>query len=187
MIIELERAISPSSMHEIEACGLCGEDFRPESIVASVMGDEREHIGWACPPCIGMMGRRNSKRFPTMEEYEAAKRLYPTPIWESTEEADRIWQLDGGETHDEILNRYGIEREIPEHAAGFGPLTGERSELFVMMRTHLDLVASMDEEDHGGSAAARHIREVLIPFCAQEGGLPTDEEQWAAHFRERRG
>ena len=41
----------------------------------------------------------------------------------------------------------------------------ERTKLYGEIATHFDLVAGMDEVDHGGSTAARRIREVLIPFC----------------------
>ncbi len=63
----------------------------------------------------------------------------------------------------------------------------DRSELFGRIVVHLDYVASIDEEDHGGSATAGYIREVLIPVCEQEGGLQTDEQRIADHYQDRRG
>ena len=43
----------------------------------------------ACPGCIDYFGRRTSDRFPTPEEYRAAKRLYPRPMYSTDEEATR--------------------------------------------------------------------------------------------------
>jgi hypothetical protein len=63
-----------------------------------------------------------------------------------------------------------------------GAMEEDRSALFAQIVVHLDFVASMDEEDHGGSAQAGYIREVLIPFCEQEGGLKTNEEQWEEYL-----
>jgi hypothetical protein len=51
----------------------------------------------------------------------------------------------------------------------------DRSELFGQIVVHLDYVACTDEEDHGGSATAGYIREVLIPFCEREGGLEPEK------------
>jgi hypothetical protein len=58
----------------------------------------------------------------------------------------------------------------------------DRSALFAQIAVHLDFVASMDEEEHGGSAQAGYIREVLIPFVEQEGGMKTNEEEWEEHL-----
>lgn len=57
----------------------------------------------------------------------------------------------------------------------------EEQAIYEEVVTHLDLVASMDEEDHGGSPTARRIREVLIPFCEREGGLRPNEERVAEY------
>ena len=57
----------------------------------------------------------------------------------------------------------------------------EQAKLYGEIVIHLDFVASMDEEGHGGSATARRIREALIPFCELEGGLKTSAEKLAEH------
>jgi hypothetical protein len=43
-----------------------------------------------CPPCIAHLGRRNPETFPTIEEYEEAKRRYPEPVFDY-EAPDEIW------------------------------------------------------------------------------------------------
>lgn len=51
------------------------------------------------------------------------------------------------------------------------------AEVFEQILTHLDFVACLDETEHGGSAASKRIREVLIPFCdarAKEARHPVE-------------
>ena len=43
-----------------------------------------------------------------------------------------------------------------------------RAELFGQLIVHLDFVAGMDEEDHGGSVACQYIRVALILFLEVE-------------------
>ncbi len=43
-----------------------------------------------------------------------------------------------------------------------------RVKMYTETLIHLDFVASLDEEDHGGSATAERIRKVLIPFIEAE-------------------
>ncbi len=87
MIVELQRAHTPTEYGHEEACAVCGERFRVESVRAEVSTDHHETIGHACPACVEMLGRRNPERFPTREEYEAAVLRFPGPIWASDEEA----------------------------------------------------------------------------------------------------
>ena len=86
MIIELQRTFLPEDIGMEELCGICEHRFHSESIIAQVSTDERIEEGWACPECVAYFGRRRPDRFPTMEEYEEAKRRYPEPMW-STKEA----------------------------------------------------------------------------------------------------
>ncbi len=102
MIIELESAFTPDEMYE-ESCGICGDRFRCESIVAWVRSDNLDDMNRACPSCVGTMGRRNPKRFPTIEEHEAAKKRFPGPIWDTDDGAARAWEIDDGVTHDAIV------------------------------------------------------------------------------------
>ena len=184
MIIKLRRAPAPEPGWSPE-CAFCGERFIPESVLAHVLSDSRMDLGVACRECVGMMGRRSPEKYPTLEEFEAALRRFPTPIWSSTEEADRVWELDEGATYNATVEANQIARAVPENATRFGTLGANRRELFESIVGHLDHVALIDEEDHGGSWASEHIRDVLIPFAEREGGLKT-HEQWLAEFRARR-
>ena len=62
---------------------------------------------------------------------------------------------------------------------------GDRSELFAKIAVHLDYVARMDEEGPAGSARAGYIREVLIPFCEDEGDLKTEAEESTEFYQNR--
>ena len=75
MDLEFMRAWLPEDLGE-DPCLICKQPFERESVL--LMGDEGYS---ACPPCIEYLGRRNPEAFPTLEEYEAAKRRFPEPIW----------------------------------------------------------------------------------------------------------
>lgn len=94
MIIELQRAFTPEEMFE-EECGICGVEHRRESVIAQAATDGRTDMGGACPACVEMLGRRNPYRFPTLQEFEAAKRRYPEPMWKDEEEADLALEEGG--------------------------------------------------------------------------------------------
>ena len=55
-----------------------------------------------------MLGRRNPRRFPTLEEFEAAKLRWPTAIWSSFEEAVAAEQQ--GARYREVLAANRIAR-----------------------------------------------------------------------------
>lgn len=83
------------------------------------------------------------------------------------ETSDVFGRLDGlADTL--VLSR--DERMIMARAYTFetGGAGDVRAGLFDNMIMHLDFVACMDEEDHGGSSAAEYIRAALIPFCEVE-------------------
>ena len=86
MIIELQRAHTPEEHGHEEACAICAETFRVESVRAEISAADTI-LGLTCPACGGMPRRRNPERFPTPEEYEAAKLRYPGPTWGSIIEA----------------------------------------------------------------------------------------------------
>ncbi len=95
MIIELQRALLPEDRGE-EPCALCGIPFHVGSVAAIVLdynrcavGDERLSLSAACPSCVAYLGSRNPSRFPTLEEYEAAQRRYPEPVFADEEEMSR--------------------------------------------------------------------------------------------------
>jgi hypothetical protein len=52
-----------------------------------------------------------------------------------------------------------------------------RANLFEQITIHLDFVACIDEEEHGGTQASRHIRKALIPFCEVEAALARQTEE----------
>ena len=62
-------------------CAICQHPFVAESVL--MMSDEAT---CACPACIEYLGRRNPESFPSIEEYEAAKRRFPDPIWACEED-----------------------------------------------------------------------------------------------------
>ena len=110
MIIELQRAHTPEEYGHEEACAICAEPFRVESIRAEISAADTI-LGLTCPACVGMLGRRNPERFPTLEEYEAAKLRYPGPIWGSLIEADLAGEH--GSRHRELLEANRIGRACP--------------------------------------------------------------------------
>ena len=85
--IELMRAGTPDELGQEEECAICGERFALESVQAQVSLDGTLSTSHVCPACLGMLGRRNPERFPTLEEYEAAKLRLPRPMFASDEEA----------------------------------------------------------------------------------------------------
>jgi hypothetical protein len=47
-------------------------------------------MGGVCPRCVEFMGGHPSGRFPTIEEYRRLEAEWPTPLYASGEEADRV-------------------------------------------------------------------------------------------------
>lgn len=97
MNIELQRALSPDSMGEW-VCGLCGEEFVRDSVLAMAETEDRGHIGEVCPECVGHFGSRDPERFPTAEDYRRALKRYPEPLWKVQEEYDEA-SLRGDEAY----------------------------------------------------------------------------------------
>ncbi len=91
MIIELIRAHTPKDYGLEEACGICGEWFTVEVVLAWVVTEGRCEMGLACPACVAVMGSYKPEKFPTREEYEEALERWSGPIWAGTEEATRAW------------------------------------------------------------------------------------------------
>src|SRR4051812_10291028 len=84
MDIRLQRAWDPSDMRAWD-CTLCEQPF----VVGSVRAAESADGQSVCPACVEHFGKRNSERFPTIVEYEAALLRYPDPIYASLEELER--------------------------------------------------------------------------------------------------
>ena len=93
MIIRLLRAFTPEEMHDAD-CGICGQRFRIESVIASAFTEKRIGLGQACPSCVQYLGQRHPERFPTIEEYEDALRRYPEAMWVTDEEADNALDVE---------------------------------------------------------------------------------------------
>ena len=74
--IWLQRAVHHQGVWE---CGLCGCPFAVGGVVANMacFGAGTEFV---CPSCVAYFGRRSPERFPTIQEYEGALRLYPEPM-----------------------------------------------------------------------------------------------------------
>jgi hypothetical protein len=92
MKIELRRALEPGELGATD-CGLCGALFEAESIIASVIGAGAD-LGLACPSCVAHFGEQSPERFPTIEEYEEAKRHYPAPVWPTPNGPEETFERD---------------------------------------------------------------------------------------------
>jgi hypothetical protein len=68
-------------------CATCEQPFVVEPVVALALDLDGQSV---CLACIEYFGRRNPEKFPTIAEYEEAKRRYPEPIYASTEELTRL-------------------------------------------------------------------------------------------------
>lgn len=132
MIIELESAFTPDEMYE-ESCGICGDRFRCESIVAWVRSDNLDDMNRACPSCVGTMGRRNPKRFPTIEEHEAAKKRFPGPIWDTDR---RRGPCLGDRRRRHPRRHCGRQRDSPRDAGKAGGVRHPRWRPQQGLRTH---------------------------------------------------
>jgi hypothetical protein len=113
MIIELQRALTPEEMYE-DTCAICRLPFRCESVIALALTDNCTDMGRACPECIAYLGSRNPAAFPFSEEYEAAKRRYPAPIWAS---ADQLAQAEDGGTFEEAYGASFLRRTVAPSVA----------------------------------------------------------------------
>lgn len=92
MISELIRAHLPEDVGREETCGICGEKFRTEVVLAPVLTEDRYEMGRACPACVELLGKYKPQKFPTIEEYRALEATWRTPLWSSAEEATRAWE-----------------------------------------------------------------------------------------------
>jgi hypothetical protein len=82
--IELIRTWVPEDMREVP-CILCEQPFVVDSVTATTELEGQA----ACPSCVEYFGKRDSEKFPTIEEYEAALERHPEPLWSDEEELSR--------------------------------------------------------------------------------------------------
>lgn len=110
MIIELTRAHTPEDIGREEACEICARPFRTEAVLAMPWTEGGTDMGGglACPACVEALGKYRPDKFPTLEEYEAAKLRFPGPIWQDVEEAADAEQR--GAHYHEVLAANRIER-----------------------------------------------------------------------------
>ena len=84
MFVGSRRSFSPEESVETN-CELCGRSLHREG--AMVLTDTGGDSSLACPSCVAYFGGRYPEHFPTIAEFESAKRHYPEPISGSDEEA----------------------------------------------------------------------------------------------------
>ncbi|MDX6381707.1 MAG: hypothetical protein QOI57_2731 [Rubrobacteraceae bacterium] len=80
--IHLQRACDPTDLGETE-CIICELNFMAESVWGVTNDIDGQPV---CQACIEYFGKRNPEKFPSIEEYEAAKQRFPEPIIASKEE-----------------------------------------------------------------------------------------------------
>jgi hypothetical protein len=67
--VQLRRAFEPNEIGVEEAYGICGSTFILQAVRVHVL---RHNLGEVCPTCVEYLGRQNSERFASIEEYEEA-------------------------------------------------------------------------------------------------------------------
>lgn len=84
----LRRAADPTYMGEFE-CGVCGVLHEVGAVYVEGKAED-----WGLDPfclaCIRHLGKRDPNRFPTLEQFEEAKKRYPEPIYDYEPE-DALW------------------------------------------------------------------------------------------------
>lgn len=105
-------------------CAICGCRFDTKSVVAEAIGNSLfgpdcpgDQEGPTCPVCVEYLGERNPERFPTIEEYEEALRLYPEPVFASVEELNRA---DREGTFNAAYNASWITEVVSSEQGGEG-------------------------------------------------------------------
>ena len=93
MEIQLRRTAVPEEMGPGK-CAICGDDFEIGTVRAWVyggggpVGGTRDSV--ACPACVEVLGSYRPDRFPTIEEYRRLEAEWPTPMFASVEELERV-------------------------------------------------------------------------------------------------
>lgn len=86
MIIELQRAFSPEELRP-DFCGVCGEAFMVQSVLANAATDALGDMGYACPRCVAVLGGISPEQCAPIEAYVEALQRYPEPMCATGEEA----------------------------------------------------------------------------------------------------
>jgi hypothetical protein len=81
----LRRALDPDMLGEAE-CALCGVRFEVDSVYVMARGYSSAPVCLSCVDYFGAM----IPNVPSIEDYEAALKQYPAPVFLSVEEAYRV-------------------------------------------------------------------------------------------------
>lgn len=176
LIIELIRAHVPEDVGQDEECGICGERFRSEVVLAQLLAEGRTDMGLACRSCIALMGRYKPEKFPTIEEYEAALRRFLAPIWGSVEEASRAWEE--GEPHQAALDASRVEPEDRGRDQGLSTTLGRINADLTAACERLEdvpLEAFAEEDDYW--RARRSISKAGGIVAGEQGRLRRQQEE----------
>jgi hypothetical protein len=95
--VALKRAFTPEELGEQE-CGLCWVRFEAGGVSAQVVG--YGDLGRVCPACLEHLHGRNPERFPSLAQFEEARRRYPEPVYSSAEEVMRLEEADDPSVHE---------------------------------------------------------------------------------------
>jgi hypothetical protein len=109
MIVELQRQWVPAlelAQDGADACcGLCGlaELSSPRgsfagldlSVVAYARTDDGADMGTVCLSCVEYLGKRNTKYFPTIEEYRELLERYPEPMYPNLDALEHAGEEEG--------------------------------------------------------------------------------------------
>lgn len=87
MIVELQRAFSPEELRP-DFCGVCGEAFMVQSVMANAATDGLGGMGYACPRCVTVLGAISPEQCAPIEVYIEALHRYPGPMCSTTDEAE---------------------------------------------------------------------------------------------------
>jgi hypothetical protein len=87
LYLYLRQAVDPTDMGEFP-CGVCDTPFEVDAV--QVQADLECVMQPVCPACIEYLGQRNPALYPTIEEFEEAKRCYPEPMFDY-EPDDHVW------------------------------------------------------------------------------------------------
>ena len=93
MKVELTRTLVPDDLGSVEFCALCGEDFEVGVVYPILLAGSGMDAGTLCRGCLEFVGRDPSGRFPSQADYERLESQWKSPLYASSEEADRALGL----------------------------------------------------------------------------------------------
>ena len=123
MLIELWRKVLKDD-HTNTYCSVCGNDFDRGNVFPVALGDHGDELGEMCSVCLDYLNRRKedqddptlgnwpSHDWPSLEDLEEARRLYPEPMFVDRGEFEVA--APDFETQDEIYAASVVYRMEPE-------------------------------------------------------------------------